>query len=120
MLVCSGIEVFPNLGGGNRWEATRNRLGGKLQGIILEGSRGFSSWIWFEDLSFSCLLEGVEACWREERVGRFVKCWEDEGRKFRMERRANEAGRFILCSVLDLEAKRFYLVFLEEKGILGG
>ena len=37
-----------------------------------------------------------------------------------MERRANEEGRFILCSILDLEAKRFCLVFPERKGILGG
>lgn len=46
---------------------------GKLQGIILERSRGFSLSIWFGDLSLSCLLEGVEACYKKERVGRFVK-----------------------------------------------
>ena len=36
-----------------------------------------------------------------------------------MERRANEEGRFILCSILDPEAKRFRLVFPERKAILG-
>ncbi|KAJ9705507.1 hypothetical protein PVL29_003512 [Vitis rotundifolia] len=37
-----------------------------------------------------------------------------------MERRSNEAGRFILCSVRDLEAKRFCLIFAEGKGLFGG
>ena len=30
------------------------------------------------------------------------------------------AGRFLLCSFVDLETKRFCLVFLEGKGLLGG
>ena len=66
-------------------------------------------------------------CWREwrlvvggELVQRFVKSWEDGGRKFKLESRANEAGRFLLCSVVDSEAKRYCLVFPEGKGILGG
>ena len=37
-----------------------------------------------------------------------------------LESRANEAGRFLLCSVVDPESKRYCLVFLEGKGILGG
>ncbi|RVX23248.1 hypothetical protein CK203_000494 [Vitis vinifera] len=37
-----------------------------------------------------------------------------------MERRSNEAGRFLLCSVRDLEAKRFCLIFPERKGLSGG
>ena len=67
-----------------------------------------------------CLLEGVEACCREEKFEKVVKSWEEEGRRFRLERHAKEAGRFILCSVRDLEAKRFSLVFPERRGILGG
>lgn len=66
------------------------------------------------------LLEGIEECCREEKEGRFVKVWKDEGRKFRLDRCINGAGRFILCSVLNLEAKRFCLVFPEGKGLLGG
>ncbi|RVX21876.1 Mitogen-activated protein kinase 16 [Vitis vinifera] len=93
---------------------------GKLRGIILERSRGFSSWIWFGDGSLKRLLEGIEECCREEKEGRVVKVWEDEGRKFKLERRVNGAGRFILCSVLNIEAKRFCLVFPEAKGLLGG
>ena len=37
-----------------------------------------------------------------------------------MERRTNEAGRFILYSVCDLEAKRFCLIFPEGKRLSGG
>ena len=37
-----------------------------------------------------------------------------------MERRSNEAGRFLLCSIRDLEAKRFCLIFPEGKGLSGG
>ena len=65
-------------------------------------------------------MEGIEECCREEKEGRVVKVWEDEGRKFKLERRVNGAGRFILCSVLNIEAKRFCLVFPEGKGLLGG
>ncbi|WKA01617.1 hypothetical protein VitviT2T_019888 [Vitis vinifera] len=37
-----------------------------------------------------------------------------------MEHRTNEAGRFILCSVRDLEAKRFCLIFPKGKGLSTG
>ncbi|RVX21574.1 hypothetical protein CK203_002339 [Vitis vinifera] len=63
---------------------------------------------------------GVEACCREDKFGKVIKNWEEEGRKFRLELRANGAGRYILCSVRDLEAKRFSLVFPEGRGLIGG
>ena len=37
-----------------------------------------------------------------------------------MERRENGAGRYILCSIVDVETKRFCLVVPEGKGLLGG
>ena len=95
-------------------------FGEKLKGIIVERSRGFTSWIKFGSLSLCCLLEGVEACCRGESTKRFVKSWEDGGRKFKLVRRANEADRFLWCSVVDMEAKKYYLVFPKEKGILEG
>ena len=49
-----------------------------------------------------------------------VKVWEEEGRKFQLERRVNGAGRYVLCSVVDVEAKIFCLVFPEGKGVIGG
>ena len=66
------------------------------------------------------LLEGFKECGREEKKGRLVKVWEEEGRKFRLERRVNGAGRYVLCSVVDVDAKRFCLVFPEGKGVIGG
>ena len=65
-------------------------------------------------------MEGFEECCREEKKGRLVKVWEEEGRKFWLERRVNWAGRYVLCSVVDVEAKRFCLVFPEGKGMIGG
>ena len=55
----------------------------------MERSRGLSSWIWFGDLSLRNLLEGFEECCREEKEGRLVKVWEEERRKFRLDRRVN-------------------------------
>lgn len=86
----------------------------------MERSKGFSSWVYFGDLSLTRLLGGIKECCREEKEGRFVTSWENEGRKFRLERRINRVGRFVLCSVLDLESKRFCLVFPKGKGLLGG
>ena len=51
---------------------------------------------------------------------RCLKVWEDGGRKFKLEYRSNEAGRFLLRSVRDVEAKKYCLVFLEVKGLVGG
>ena len=95
-------------------------LGRKLKGIIVEWSRGFTSWIRFGSLSLCCLLEGVEACCKGEFAQRFVKSWEDGSRKSKLEHRANEACKFLLCSMVDSKAKKYCLVFPEGKGILGG
>ena len=102
------------------FEISVEDVGGKLRGIILERCRGLSLWIRFGKSSLRCLLEGVEVCYREESFEREVRSWEEEGRKFRLERHTNEAERFILCFVHDVEQKRFCLVFLEGRGILGG
>ncbi|RVW43418.1 Protein SPIRAL1-like 1 [Vitis vinifera] len=94
--------------------------GKKQRGIIVERSRGFTSWIRFGESSLGWLLEGVETSCRGEGGQMFVKRWEDGGRKFRLECRTNDAGRFLLCSMVDSEAKRHCLVFPEGKGFLGG
>ncbi|RVW26082.1 hypothetical protein CK203_112550 [Vitis vinifera] len=93
---------------------------GKLRGIILERSKGLSSWIKFGEKSLSSLLEGVEEWCREESSSRSLRAWEEGGRKYRLECRSNAAGRYLLCSVRDSEAKRFCLVFPEGKGLVGG
>ena len=113
--------------GGKSWFAVESKtfeisieeIRGKLRGVILERSKGFSSWIKFGEKSFSSLLEGVEEWCRGDSSSRRLKVWEG-GRKYRLECRSNDAGRYLLCSVRDLEAKRFCLVFPEGKGLVGG
>ena len=71
-------------------------------------------------MSFQCLLEGVEFCCRDEVLARWHKPWEKGGRKFKLERRSNEAGRFLFYVVVTEEVKRFSLIFPEGRGRLGG
>ena len=113
--------------GGRRWFAVESKsfelliddAGGKLRGCIWERC-GITSWIRFVDLSLSSLLAGVETCCRGRDDRSWSLIWEEQGRKYRLERRSNEAGRFLLCSIRDLEAKRFCLIFPEGKGLSGG
>ena len=42
------------------------------------------------------------------------------GRRFCLERLANDVGKYFLYLVLDLEAKRLCFVFLEGRGLLRG
>ncbi|RVX09331.1 hypothetical protein CK203_015357 [Vitis vinifera] len=74
------------------FEVSIEEIKGKLKGIIVERSRGFSSWI------------SLGGRGKKVPVGEACK----RGRKIR------------LCSVVDVEAKRFCLVFREGKGVIGG
>ena len=113
--------------GGRSWFAVESKsfdilideVGGKLRGCIWERCKGITSWIRFWDVSLSRLLVGIETCCRGRDDRGWSLAWE-EGRKYRLERRSNEVGRFLLCSVRDLEAKRFCLIFPEGKGLSGG
>ena len=117
-----------NLRGGRRWFAVESKsfeilideAGGKLRGCIWERSKGITSWIRFGDFSLCRLLEGIEFCCRGRDDRGWSIVWEEKGRKYNLERRSNVAGRFLLCSVRDLEAKRFCLVFPDGKGLTGG
>ena len=86
----------------------------------MERSRGLSSWIRFGVTSLRKFLEGLEECCRKERKRSLAKVWEEEGRKFKVERHENGAERYILCFVIDVESKRFCLVVPECKGFPGG
>ena len=116
------------LKGGKCWFALESKtfeisievVQGKRRETILERSKDFSSWIRFSENSLSLLLEGVEAWCRGESSSRRLKVWKEEGRKFRMRCRSNEAGRFLLCPVRDVEAKKFCLVFPKGNGLVGG
>ena len=46
--------------------------------------------------------------------------WEEEGRNYKIERRSNKAGDFLLCSVRDLGRKSFGICIPEGKGLVRG
>ena len=102
------------------FELLVDKVGGKLRGCIWEKCRGLTSWIRFGDASLISLLDGVEACCRGSDDRSWSLVWEERGRKYRLECRSNKAGRFFLCSVHDLETKRFCLIFPKGKGLIGG
>ena len=66
------------------------------------------------------MLGGVEACYRDIGKRKWTLDWEERGRKYGLERRLNEAGRFIFCSVCDLGLKEFNIIVPEGKGLFGG
>ena len=45
----------------------------RLRGVIIERSRGFSSWICFEQWGLESLLQGVEVCCKQELSGKLVR-----------------------------------------------
>ena len=102
------------------FECSVEVVGSRLQGVILERSRGYSSWIRFGLSSLSFLLEGVESCCKQKVGEKFAKRWKENGRRFCLEKKTNGAGNYILCSVLDLEAKKLCLVFPEGRGLKKG
>ena len=114
--------------GGKSWFAVQSKsfeisieeVRGRLRGTIWERSKGLSSWIRFGEKGLSLLLEGVEAWCRGESNSKLLKVWDEGARKFRLECRSNVAGRFLLCSVRDVERKKFCLVFPEGSGLVGG
>ena len=97
------------------FEILIEELGGKLRGCIRERSKGVSSWIRFREASLRCLLDGVEACCREVYNSVWASGWEEGNRKYRLEHRLNGAGRFIFCSVRDIDSKKYSIIVPDGK-----
>ena len=99
--------------GGKCWFAVESKsfeisveeLAGKLKRVIVELSKGRSSWIRFGNKSLGRLLEGVEETCRDGGVGNVFKEWKEEGRSYKLQICSNAAGRFPLCSVVAVGAK---------------
>ena len=92
----------------------------KEQVIISERRRGRRSWIRFREGGIRILLKGVESFRREagkKSVG--VEWWEN-GRRYTLELKENDAGCFIQCSVDDEDGKRHRLFFPEGDGLVNG
>ena len=82
-------------------------FGKKLKGCIWERCKGRTSWVRFGDFSLKKLLLGVEDC---DKISKREECAsgsEEEGRRFNLSRRSNKAGTYLLCSVRDVDEKRF-------------
>ena len=82
-----------------------------LRGCIWERRKGVTSWIRFGGHSLSRLLMGLEACVRAPSVPVWGKVWEEEGRRYRMEKGSNQADGFIRCLVRDLGGKSYNMMF---------
>ena len=76
--------------------------------LITERRRGRSSWIRFGEEGTRTLLKSVvkEANKNIKGLG-----WRENGRRYSLELRKNVHGRFLLCSVTDLDGKRHRLLF---------
>ena len=95
-------------------------VGKRLKGCIWERNKGFTTWVRFGEYSFKCLLTRIEECERAYRKSEWPTVREEEGRKYRMERRSNKAGSFLLCSMRDIGRKSFSIAIPEGRGIIGG
>ena len=94
--------------------------GKKTKYIITERSRGKVSWIRFGEEGLSNLRRNVDEC-RNASIpaGRSV-VWRENGRLYRLERKENQNGRFLLCSAKDVEGKKHRLFFPEGRGFVNG
>ena len=120
--------VPPRLRGGKSWfafeaksfeiEVEEAKRG--LKGCIWERRKGITSWIRFGGRSLVRLLMGLEDCARATRVSSWKNLWEEDGRRYKMEKGSNQSGVFIRCSVRDYGGKSFNLIFPEGNGIVGG
>ncbi|RVX11624.1 hypothetical protein CK203_015802 [Vitis vinifera] len=91
-----------------------------LKGCIWERSRGLSLGLDLGRLVFVVFWKALKPVVERWMIkDGLLNGWRDN-RKFRMERRLNKAGRFILCSVRDMEAKRYSIIFPEGKGQASG
>ena len=92
----------------------------KLRGCIWERCKGATSWVRFGESSLQRLLLGIEDCDKISRNQDWFAIWEEEGRRYKLERRSNNAGNFLYCSVRDAEWKRFGICISEGKGLVRG
>ena len=101
-MVFRRFQIFQAKGGGE---------GIKVQVVITEKRRGRSSWIRFGEEGARILLKGVESFRKEAGKNSGGLEWRENGRRYNLELRKNDGGRFILCSVADVDGKRASIVF---------
>ena len=74
------------------FEISIEEKGKKLRGCIWERCKGATSWVRFGDLSLQHLLLGIEDCDKISRNQDWFAKWEEEGRRYKLERCSNNAG----------------------------
>ena len=78
------------------------------------------SWIRFGEEGVKILLNCVELFRAEAVKNNEGLAWSEKGRKYSLRMRKNERGRFLLCSVLDLDGERHSLFFPEGDDLVNG
>ena len=83
-----------------------NGVGIKTQVIIKERQRGQISWIRFSEEGARILLKGVETLRRETNKNSRGLEWRENGKRYSLELKKNDASRFLICLVADADGKR--------------
>ena len=92
----------------------------KVQVVITERRKGRSSWIRFGEEGVRILLKGLESLRKEaDKNGEGLR-WRENGRRYSFVLKINGHGRFILCTVADLDEKFHRLFFPEGNGLING
>ena len=94
--------------------------GNKAKVIIKERRWGRMSWIRFGEEGARTLLKSVVSLRIEVDKNIEGLGWCENGRRYSLEMRKNDHGRFLLCSVSDLDEKRHRLLFPEGNGLING
>ena len=94
--------------------------GKKAKVFITERRRGRSSWIRFGKEGIKILIKGVEAFRKGAGKDSEGLKWRENERRYCLNLRKNAGGRFILCSVADLDGKWHVLSFPEGNGLING
>lgn len=110
-----GGKCWCHRGGEKSFDISIEEASSKLRSVTVEKGSGCSGWIRFWEFSLRNLIDGVEACFREERVV-CNKVWGENQRDFKLEGCANGIGRLMHCSVCDGEVKRLSLVLPKRRG----
>ena len=95
-------------------------VGKKVMVFITERRWGRMSWIRFGEGGAKFLLKSVESLRAETDKNIEGMVWCEIGRRYSLEMRKNEHGRFLICTVTDLDGKRHRLLFPEGNGLING
>ena len=86
---------------------------------IEEKVKGFRRWIKASKGVVVWVLKLLEACckWRGKKL--FKEDVNDRGRRFIIEMRQNEAGRYLVFSILSEDDRRYFIIIPEGFDLLG-